>query len=81
MHHSDAVARQHYDRDLLNVKTNVVVFLTGNSNSNQVTAEDIPECVAKTRKLRDQQDREAARQAGKEMLRKESRKSTGNNKN
>ena len=80
MHHSEAVASKHYDRDLPNLKANVVVFLAGHSNSNQVTAEDIPECVAKTRKLRDQQDREAAKQAGKEMLMDESRKSNPANK-
>ena len=80
MHHSDTVATKHYDRDLPNLKANVVVFLAGSSNSNQLTAEDIPECLAKKRKLRDQEDREVAKQAGKEMIRKESRISNPANK-
>ena len=73
MHHSDQVASKHYDRDLPNLKANVVVYLAGCSNSNQLTAEDIPECVAKKRKIRDEEDRAAAQAAGKERLRKESK--------
>ena len=73
MHHTDQVATRHYDRELPNLKANVVLFLAGRSNANQLAAEDIPECVVRKRKIRDQEDRAAAQKAGKEILRKESK--------
>ena len=73
MHHTDQVATRHYDRELPNLKANVVLFLAGRSNANQLAAEDIPECVVRKRKIRDEEDRAAAQKAGKEILRKESK--------
>ena len=73
MHHTDQVATRHYDRELPNLKANVVLFLAGRSNANQLAAEDIPECVVRQRKVRDEEDRAAAQKAGKEILRKESK--------
>ena len=65
MHHTDQVATRHYDRELPNLKANVVLFLAGRSNANQLAAEDIPECVVRQRKVRDEEDRAAAQKAGK----------------
>ena len=73
MHHTDQVATRHYDRELPNLKANVVLFLAGRSNANQLAAEDIPEFVVRKRKVRDEEDRAAAQKAGKEILRKESK--------
>ena len=55
------------------MKANVVLFLAGRSNANQLATEDIPECVVRKHKIRDEEDRAAAQKAGKEILRKESK--------
>ena len=80
MHHTEQVATSHYDRELPNLKANVVLYLAGTSNANQLTAEDIPECVVRKRKIRDEEDRAAAQKAGKEILRKESKLSNPANR-